>query len=106
VVDALLGEYWKWQGQRFQARLDEREPVEAAFGSFGQEALTQREREIVRLLLAGHSTKSAARELDISDGTVKVHRKHIYQRLEVSSQSQLFRLFLDHVALVSRQQGG
>lgn len=105
VMDALLGEYWKWQGHSFQARLEEREPVEAAFDSFGQEALTQREREIVRLLLAGHSTKSAARELDISDGTVKVHRKHIYQRLEVSSQSQLFRLFLGHVALVSRQQG-
>ncbi|GAA0639057.1 LuxR C-terminal-related transcriptional regulator [Halomonas beimenensis] len=105
VIDALLGEYWKWQGHRFQARLAEREPVEAAFDSFGQEALTQREREIVRLLLAGHSTKSAARELDISDGTVKVHRKHIYQRLDISSQSQLFRLFLDHVALVSRQQG-
>ena len=58
------------------------------------------------LLLAGHSTKSAARELAISDGTVKVHRKHIYQRLAVSSQTQLFRLFLDHVALVSRQRGG
>ncbi|UYG07405.1 helix-turn-helix transcriptional regulator [Halomonas sp. M4R1S46] len=106
VLEVLLGEYWKWQGHRFQERLAEREPVEAAFDSFGQEALTAREREIVRLLLAGHSTKSAARELDISDGTVKVHRKHIYQRLNLSSQSQLFRLFLDHVALVSRQQGG
>lgn len=106
VLEVLLGEYWKWQGHCFQERLAEREPVEAAFGSFGQEALTAREREIVRLLLAGHSTKSAARELDISDGTVKVHRKHIYHRLEVSSQSQLFRLFLDHVALVSRRQAG
>ncbi|MDT8895592.1 helix-turn-helix transcriptional regulator [Halomonas sp. I1] len=104
VLDVLLGEYWKWQEHRFHRCLAEREPVEEAFDSFGQESLTAREREIVRLLLAGHSTKSAARELDISDGTVKVHRKHIYQRLEVSSQSQLFRLFLDHVALVSRQQ--
>ncbi|MDI5920429.1 helix-turn-helix transcriptional regulator [Halomonas sp. LR5S13] len=104
VIDALLSEYWKWQGHSFQASLEEREPVEAAFESFGQEALTQREREIVRYLLAGHSTKSAARELDISDGTVRVHRKHIYQRLNISSQSQLFRLFLDHVALVSRQR--
>lgn len=105
VVEALLAEYWKWQGGHFQQRLAEREPVEAAFDSFGRGALTSREQEIVRLLLAGHSTKSAARALGISDGTVKVHRKHIYQRLEVSSQSQLFRLFLDHVALVSRQQG-
>ncbi|WP_010629203.1 helix-turn-helix transcriptional regulator [Halomonas sp. KM-1] len=104
MLEALLNEYWKWQGGKFQQRLAEQEPVEAALASFGAAVLTAREQEIVRLLLAGHSTKSAARELDISDGTVKVHRKHIYQRLEVSSQSQLFRLFLDHVALVSRQQ--
>ncbi|MCE8014589.1 response regulator transcription factor [Halomonas sp. MCCC 1A17488] len=104
IAEALLTEYWKWQGSQFQQRLAEQEPVEAALASFGAAVLTAREQEIVRLLLAGHSTKSAARELDISDGTVKVHRKHIYQRLEVSSQSQLFRLFLDHVALVSRQQ--
>ena len=106
VLEVLLGEYWKWQEHRFHQCLAEREPVEEAFDSFGRERLTARERDIVRLLLAGHSTKSAARELGISDGTVKVHRKHVYQRLEVSSQSQLFRLFLDHVALVSRQQAG
>ena len=106
VLEVLLGEYWKWQEHRFHQCLAEREPVEEAFDSFGRERLTARERDIVRLLLAGHSTKSAARELGISDGPVKVHRKHVYQRLEVSSQSQLFRLFLDHVALVSRQQAG
>ncbi|GHC15927.1 helix-turn-helix transcriptional regulator [Aidingimonas halophila] len=104
VIESLLGEFWKWQRSTFQAQLNAQAPVETAFESFGREALTDRERDIVRLLLAGHSTKSAARELDISDGTVKVHRKHIYQRLAVTSQSQLFRLFLDHVALVSRQQ--
>lgn len=104
VLEVLLGEYWHWQGGQFQARLAAQAPVEAAFASFGRELLTAREQEIVRLLLAGHSTKSAARELGISDGTVKVHRKHLYQRLDVSSQSQLFRLFLDHVALVSRRQ--
>lgn len=106
LVEVLLVEYWKWQGGQFQADLDAQAPVEAAFASFGAGVLTAREQEIVRLLLAGHSTKSAARELEISDGTVKVHRKHLYQRLGVSSQSQLFRLFLDHVALVSRQQNG
>ncbi len=106
VLEALLGEYWHWQGGQFQAHLEAQAPVEAAFASFGRELLTSREKEIVRLLLAGHSTKSAARELGISDGTVKVHRKHLYQRLDVSSQSQLFRLFLDHVALVSRRQQG
>ncbi|WP_148252716.1 helix-turn-helix transcriptional regulator [Aidingimonas lacisalsi] len=104
VIEVLLAEFWKWQGHAFQDELDAQAPVEQAFDSFGRESLTDREREIVRLLLAGHSTKSAAKALAISDGTVKVHRKHIYQRLAITSQSQLFRRFLDHVALVSRQQ--
>ncbi|CAH1043100.1 helix-turn-helix transcriptional regulator [Halomonas sp. TD01] len=103
LIETLLMEFWKWQGMLFQQTLEKHAPVEAAFASFGQQLLTAREQEIVRLLLAGHSTKSAARELDISDGTVKVHRKHIYQRLDISSQSQLFQLFLEHVALISRQ---
>ncbi|WP_434983439.1 response regulator transcription factor [Vreelandella zhaodongensis] len=106
LVEVLLIEFWKWQGAIFQKTLEKDAPVEAAFASFGRELLTAREQEIVRLLLAGHSTKSAARELDISDGTVKVHRKHIYQRLDISSQSQLFQLFLEHVALISRQLRG
>ncbi len=103
IIEPLAREYWKWQGVSFVDRLEHHEPVEAAFDSFGDGLLTQREQDIVKLLLAGHSTKSAARELAISDGTVKVHRKHIYQRLAVSSQAQMFRLFLDHVSLVSRQ---
>ncbi|QNU64273.1 helix-turn-helix transcriptional regulator [Vreelandella titanicae] len=106
MIETLLMEFWKWQGVLFQPTLEKDAPVEAAFVSFGREVLTAREQEIVRLLLAGHSTKSAARELDISDGTVKVHRKHIYQRLDVSSQSHLFQLFLEHVALISRQLRG
>jgi len=104
VAAALLTQFWTWQRPRFDTDSDAVEPVDAAFTSFGQGQLTPREQEIVRLLLAGHSTKSAARELGISDGTVKVHRKHLYQRLDVSSQAQLFRCFLDHVALISRQR--
>ncbi|QEM83282.1 helix-turn-helix transcriptional regulator [Halomonas binhaiensis] len=103
VVAALLSQFWTWQSTRFDDAMTTAEPVDLAFSSFGQGQLTRREQEIVQLLLAGHSAKSAARELGISDGTVKVHRKHLYQRLGVSSQAQLFRTFLDHVALISRQ---
>ncbi|WP_442487829.1 response regulator transcription factor [Halomonas litopenaei] len=104
VVEALLQRFWAWQRSAFEPQHQDIEPVDAAFSSFGQGVLTPREQDIVRLLLAGHSAKSAARELGISDGTVKVHRKHVYQRLQVSSQAELFRAFLDHVALISRQQ--
>ena len=37
---------------------------------------------------------SIATLLNISVGTVKVHRKNIYAKLEISSQSELFSLFL------------
>lgn len=57
-------------------------------------ALTPRELEIARLMLSGCSSKEVARKLAISTETVKVHRKHIYSKLGIKSQSELFALFL------------
>ena len=57
-------------------------------------ALTARERDIVALLLRGHSSKSMAAAVAISVGTVKNHRKNIYRKLGVHSQSELFARFL------------
>lgn len=58
------------------------------------EALTLREREIVTLVLRGHSTESIAMQLSISPGTVKIHRKNIYRKLKVSTQAELFAAFM------------
>ncbi len=48
--------------------------------------LTRREREILCHLAAGMSNKAIARELEISDGTVKLHVKSILRKLEVHSR--------------------
>ena len=48
--------------------------------------LTSREHEILKLIAKGMSNKLIARELDISDGTVKVHVKHVLKKLELSSR--------------------
>ena len=53
-------------------------------------ALTVREREIVTMILRGHSTESIAILLGISPGTVKIHRKNIYRKVHVSTQAELF----------------
>lgn len=56
--------------------------------------LTKRELEIVTLILKGHSTLSLAAVLSLSPNTVKVHRRQVYAKLNISSQAELFRLFL------------
>ena len=56
--------------------------------------LTRRELEIVTLILKGHSNLSLAAVLELSPNTVKVHRRQIYSKLNISSQAELFRLFL------------
>jgi two-component system nitrate/nitrite response regulator NarL len=50
------------------------------------ENLTGRELEILKLIAKGLSNKLIARELDISDGTVKVHVKHLLKKLGLRSR--------------------
>jgi len=66
--------------------------IESAFGS---EMLTNRERDVAMLILRGHSSKSAARKLSISPETERVHRRRLYARLNITSHSELFRLFFE-----------
>jgi DNA-binding CsgD family transcriptional regulator len=65
------------------------------FDRFGESVLTERERQISQLLLRGHSSKSIARELDIAPGTVMVHKRNLFAKLDISSQYELFSLFID-----------
>lgn len=53
----------------------------------GLERLTEREREILRLIYLRHSVKSAAAKLDRAPGTVETHLKRIREKLGVSSSS-------------------
>ena len=60
---------------------------------FGSSILTEREREVVHLLLRGNSAKAIARGLGISPETARNHLKRIYPKLGVASQAELFALF-------------
>lgn len=66
-----------------------------SFARFSTSILSDREAEIVHLILKGHSSKSIARLLGNSPETVKVHRKRIHAKLGIASQGELFSLFLD-----------
>lgn len=54
--------------------------------------LTPREREVMDLLVAGHSTKEIARALGASPRTIDVHRARVFQKLQVSSLPDLVHL--------------
>ncbi|CAN7564987.1 response regulator transcription factor [Phenylobacterium sp. LjRoot164] len=57
--------------------------------------LTPREAEVVRLVAVGRRNKEIARLLNISEGTVKMHLHNLYEKLEVSSRTELAILALD-----------
>jgi len=54
--------------------------------------ITPRQAQVAVLLLRGHSSKSIGRELGISWQTVRVFRKQLYERCNISSQAELFTL--------------
>lgn len=51
--------------------------------------LTGRERQIMRLVSEGLSNKEIGRCLNLSDGTIKVHLHHIFQKLDISNRTVL-----------------
>lgn len=55
----------------------------------GPVVLTQRERQIMGLVSEGLSNKEIGRRLNVTDGTIKVHLHHIFQKLEISNRASL-----------------
>ncbi len=58
------------------------------------ERLTEREREILALIAAGHQNREVAAQLGISPRTVEVHKARIMEKLECRSLAELIRMNL------------
>ena len=58
--------------------------------------LTERERQIMRLVSEGLSNKEIGRRLNITDGTIKVHLHNIYQKLEINNRTVLAALAISY----------
>lgn len=92
-----------WRQQHADTRTADRNEnlhrhLTRCFENFGDDRLTAREREITQLLLRGHSAKSVARELRIAPGTVMVHKRNLFSKLGISSQYELFSLFIEDLS--------
>ncbi|MBX3598185.1 MAG: helix-turn-helix transcriptional regulator [Rhizobiaceae bacterium] len=55
--------------------------------------LSERERQLVQLILAGHPNATIASRLGITVGTVKNHRRRIYEKLDITTERELFLQF-------------
>ena len=64
--------------------------------------LSEREREVLRLLALGHTNQEIAKMLYISVRTAETHRAHIMQKLRLSSRAELVRYALSQ-GLIAEQ---
>ena len=77
---ANLGSVWQYNERFFVPSLQN--------GLDQDLSVSVREREVLQLLIRGHSNKVIARELEISEATVKVHVKGLLRKLRVANRTQ------------------
>jgi DNA-binding CsgD family transcriptional regulator len=97
-VAATVRRHWQGLDQKFgkttgSPRRQERR-MTYDLGTFGEGILTPREREVAEFTLKGHSAESTGQLLGIAAGTVRIHRRNIYAKLNINSQGELFSRFL------------
>lgn len=105
LVASMVKQYWAGLAPRFDTQLAARgrsrrksEGIPRADTVWHDLNLTGRETAIVELVLQGHSSESIGLKLNISTGTVKVHRRNVYRKLGISSQTQLLSLYLKNLS--------
>lgn len=107
LICAMLREQWRAllpsDHGRVEASIETalRQEIESARLNFGRSLLTPRELDVLNLMLKGYSFENISRRLAIASGTVHVHRKHIYEKLDVNSLTELFSLFIDAICSVT-----
>ncbi|MBS9718430.1 helix-turn-helix transcriptional regulator [Pseudohalocynthiibacter aestuariivivens] len=100
IVRALCRCHWSdlsarsVEGEHAVANSRIHQSVELAFLNLGEGVLTPRERQVVEYTLKGHSADAVGRILEISPGTVRIHRRNVYSKLRIRSQGELFSKFI------------
>jgi two-component system nitrate/nitrite response regulator NarL len=74
----------------------ERETGRRSVGMNFERVLSPREREVLLLVAEGFANKDVARQLNLSEGTVKIHVHNIYQKTGIGSRAALAALALAH----------
>ena len=103
IVDSLSRHHWQGLSQRFEGDFQRTEAcpsqtiIESRVSELFTVRITPRETQVVSRILEGHSSEAIAQALGISVGTVRIHRRNIYGKLQISSQQELFDIFFDQI---------
>lgn len=91
LIEEAVVRHIELQGAPFKSILPTYRPVlmQERLDKFSRDVLTDREYEIVHLMLRGFSSKATANLLDISPATERTHRKNIYRKMDVKSHAEL-----------------
>jgi DNA-binding NarL/FixJ family response regulator len=73
----------------------------AAQAAAAADPLSDREREVLRMLALGHTNQEIAQQLYISVRTAETHRAHIMRKLQLSTRAELVRYAIEHGHLTS-----
>ena len=68
----------------------------AAQAAAEADPLSDREREVLKLLALGHTNQEIAKQLYISVRTAETHRAHIMRKLGLETRAELVRYAIDH----------
>lgn len=105
-IAACVGAQWQPSALETGTHQDLRAQLETALDCFGSSLLTERESQMVKMILQGYSTKAISAKFNIAIETVKLHRKNAYAKLDIGSQGELFHLFIDSLMSIDHYEGG
>jgi two-component system nitrate/nitrite response regulator NarL len=80
AANGLVPLWQEHQPRTTEARIDSRLP--------GERRLSQREQEVLRLLMEGAANKIIAQQLDVAEATIKVHVKAILRKIGAQNRTQ------------------
>ena len=103
IILSLIQRHWQGLVNQFEAEPsgigdgENRDIIENTVEALFSPRITPRETQVVAQVLEGHSSEAISRDLGISVGTVRIHRRNIYAKLNISSQQELFAIFFQTI---------
>lgn len=103
VIVSLAKRHWEDVPNSFEDNASAEHPsdihsqIESKVSDMFGHRLTPREIQVAAQVLEGHSSDAIGKDLGISKGTVRIHRRNMYAKLRISSMQELFTIFFDNI---------